>query len=351
MSGRSTALIIPNWNGAGRLSRCLQSVAALRGADTEIIVVDNGSSDGSPEVGLRAGARVIRLPENLGFARAVNRGIAESGGEFVALVNNDVELDAGWLTALLDALDRHPECGMATGRTLLYGNRRLIDGAGDALSLGFAAARLGHGSPDGPFYEQERRVLAVSGAACLIRRAVFAQVGGFEELFFAYLEDIDFCLRAQLAGFQAIYVPEAIAFHEGSASTGGAPRLHANVVRLMTAHQLLLAARYARGKAWRVVVPRTIWAQLLWGVRMCLRGRAGAWLRGLLLARKLWRRMRSWPLPAGASPRRLVELLRASESQIHADRARKETFWRLYFGLFPPPGNTLALRSARHQGK
>jgi hypothetical protein len=336
MSGRRAALVIPNWNGADRLPRCLRSVAALRGADAEVIVVDNGSSDGSPEAAARAGARVIRLPENVGFARAVNRGIAESGREFVALVNNDVELDADWLAKLIEALDRNPECGMAAGRTLMYGSQRLLDGAGDALSLGFAAARLGHGCPDGPLYEQERRVLAVSGGACLIRRAVLERIGGFEELFFAYLEDIEFCLRAQLAGFRALYVPQAIAFHEGSASTGGAPAMHRDVVRLMTAHQLLLAARYAPRGALRPILPRVVLTQALWGARMCLRRRAGAWLRGLLLARRIWRRMRSRPLPAEASAGRLLELLRVSESQIYADRARRETFWRLYFRVFPP---------------
>ena len=347
MSGRRAALVIPNWNGADRLPRCLRSVAGLRGAEAEVIVVDNGSSDGSPEAAARAGARVLRLAENVGFARAVNRGIAESGGEFVALVNNDVELDADWLAKLIEALDRNPECGMAAGRTLMYGSQRLLDGAGDALSLGFAAARLGHGSPDGPLYEQQRRVLAVSGAACLIRRAVLERIGGFEELFFAYLEDIEFCLRAQLAGFRALYVPEAIAFHEGSATTGGAPAMHPDVVRLMTAHQLLLAARYARGGALWPLLPRVVLTQALWGARMCLRGRAGAWLRGLLLARRTWRRMRSRPLPPEASPGRLRELLRVSESQIYADRARKETFWRLYFRVFPPA----ALRAARRRAK
>jgi GT2 family glycosyltransferase len=337
MSGRRTAAIVPNWNGAARLPRCLRSIAAQTGATADIVVADNASSDGSPEVAVATGARVLRLPENRGFAGAVNRAVAETNSEFVALINNDVELDAGWLAALIEGLDRHPECGMATGRTMMYGEQRLLDGAGDALCLGFAAARLGYGNRDGVFYQQERRVLAVSGAACLIRRRVFEHIGGLEETFFAYLEDVDFCLRAQLAGFQALYVPGAMAWHEGSASSGGAAALHPRVATLMTAHQLLLAARYARGGALRVMLPRIVLVQLLWAARLLLRGRAGAWLRGLALAARHWKRMRRWSFPGGAGPRRLLELLRASEAQIYADRRRKEAFWRAYFALFPPP--------------
>ena len=353
MSGERTVAIIPNRDGAGRLERCLATLFAQRGAALEVVVpevvvIDNASSDGSAEVAARAGARVIRFPKNRGFAAAVNRGVAESDSEFVALVNNDVELEPEWLHRLLGVLKRHPECGMVTGRTLQRDSRpsnATLDGAGDALALGLAAARLGFGFPDGPAYRQERLVLAVSGGASLIRREVFRSIGGFDEAFFAYLEDVDFCLRAQLAGFQARYVPEAVAWHEGSATTAGqagrlplrvAPDLHPQVATWLTGHQLLLATRYCRWGTLRVLLPRVLLVQVLWAARLVRVGRLGAWLRGLALAATRWRRLRRWPFPPGAGPQRLLELLRASETQIYADRARRDTFWRLYFRLFPP---------------
>ena len=369
MSSQRTVAIIPNRNGAGRLERCQATLSAQRGAALEavapevlvpeVVVVDNASSDGSPEAATRAGARVLRFPENRGFAAAVNHGVAESDSEFVALVNNDVELEPDWLSCLLAAMRKHPECGMVTGRTLQRGSRdsrhsnATLDGTGDAISLGLAAVRLGFGCPDGPAYRQERPVLAVSGAASLIRREVFRRIGGFEEAFFAYLEDVDFCLRAQLAGFQARYVPEAVAWHEGSATTAGqaglplrvAPDLHPQVAIWLTAHQLLLAARYARWGTLHVLLPRVLLVQALWAARLVLAGRLRPWLRGLVLAAAGWRRLRSWTFPPEAGPRRLVKLLRASETQIYADCGRRDTFWRLYFRLFRPPAGEASLQA------
>lgn len=346
MTGSRTVALIPNWNGAGRLERCLASLASQRGATAEVLVIDNASSDDSAEAAARTGARVLRLPENRGFAAAINTGVADTESEFIAVVNNDVELDPGWLQALVAALERHPECGMVTGRTLVRGEEGTLDGVGDALSLGFAAARLGYGRPDGPGYRQERPVLAVSGAASLIRRDVFRRIGGFEEAFFAYLEDVDFCLRAQLAGFQARYIPEAVAWHEVSASSGGGRHLHPRVAAWLTAHQLLLAARYARRGNLRVVLPRIFLVQGLWAARLLFGGLALAWLRGLFRAVTRLPRLRRWTFPPGAGPERLVELLRASEAQIYADRAAHETFWRLYFRLFPPAAGPPSLAAA-----
>lgn len=339
MSGCRTVAVIPNWNGAGRLERCLASLQAQRGSAAEAVIVDNGSTDGSPEVARAAGARLVCLPENRGFAVAVNRGVVESESEFVAVVNNDVELHPDWLQRLEAALDRLPECGMVAGRTMVQGADHVIDSVGDALSLGFAAARLGHRLTDELAYREERPVLAVSGAAALIRREVFRRIGGFEEALFAYLEDVDFCLRAQLAGFQARYIPEAIAWHEVSASSGGgqgASALNPQVAEWLTAHQLLLAARYSRRGVLGVVLPRVLVVQALWAARMIFRGRALAWLRGLRRAARLWRRVRAAPLPSETQSERLLELLRASEAQIYADRGRADAFWRWYFRFFPP---------------
>lgn len=329
-----TAIVIPNWNGADWLGHCLESARAQCGVQADIIVVDNASTDGSGLLAAEFGARLVPLPENRGFAAAVNRGIAESESEFVAVVNNDALLHPNWLATLIGALDHLPRHGMATGRVFAAGQAAVLDGTGDALSLGFAAARLGHGRPDGPAYAQERDVLAVSGAAALFRREVFRAVGGFEEEFFAYLEDVDLCLRAQLAGFRARYVPDAIAWHRGSASSGGGS-LSPKVAEWITSNQLLLAARYARSRLFMALLPRIITVQLLWAARLWLRGQALAWARGARSAAPRLKRMAAPHLLAGAGAGRLLELLRASEAQIFSDRVPGDRFWRIYFRLFP----------------
>lgn len=338
MSAARVAAVIPNWNGAAFLDRCLASLAQQSTGRLEVIVVDNGSTDNSAAVAERSGARLIGLDRNYGFAYAVNRGIEASDAEFIAVVNNDVELQPGWLAALLEALAANPDCGMVTGRTLIRGRDAILDGAGDALSLGFAAARLGFGLPDGPAYREPRAVLAVSGAASLFRRHVFEKAGMLEEQFFAYLEDVELCLRAQLAGFRAMYVPQAVACHVVSGSSGGIgtdSRPHPRVARWMTAHQLLVAARYTRWGTLRVVLPRLLLIQALWAGHLWRAGRFLDWLAGVGIAFQGFGRMRRWRFPPGAGPSRLLELLRFSESQILADRGAHDRFWRLYFRVFP----------------
>lgn len=313
----NVAAVIPNWNGAKRLPRCLASLEAQTRAFDRIIVVDNGSTDGSGEMA------AVRLEGNRGFAVAVNRGVAEAAGaDWIAVLNNDVVLDSGWLAALLSA----PPFDLATGRTFQMADPALLDGAGDALSRGLAAARLGHGHPDGPDYRRPRPVLAVCFSAALVRQEVFRKVGGLEERFFAYLEDVEFCLRAQLAGFRALFVPEAVAHHEGSASTMGS--LDPRVVTWMTANQLLLAARYARSPLW----PRVLMTQALWAARMVRHARTTAWLRGVAGALGAMSQMRATAPVFDTA--RLLELLQNSEVQIHEDRGA-DSFWRAYFAFFP----------------
>lgn len=328
---QTVAAIIPNWNGAGRLERCLASLSRQARPFDQVIVVDNGSNDGSGEVAARAGARFVALGENRGFAAAVNAGVRQAGrADHLALLNNDVLLEPAWLATLVAALDQRPEFSLATGRTRQLSRPQLLDGAGDALSRGLAAARLGHGRPDGSAYSQARPVLAVCFAAALIRAEVFARVGSLEERFFAYLEDVEFCLRAQLAGFRALYVPEAVAHHEGSASTGTGDALDPRIVTWMTANQLLLAARYARGRLW----PPVLLTQALWAARMLRHARLAAWLRGVAAARRGWRTLRA--AAPGFDTAALLDLLRASEAQIYEDRGKQDLFWRAYFAVFSP---------------
>jgi GT2 family glycosyltransferase len=195
--------------------------------DFRVVVVDNGSSDGSaahvraeyPEVEL------VELGRNEGFAAAVNRGIAASDGEHVAVVNNDLELDERWLELMVAALRDHPDAGSATGKMLFYDRRETIDGAGDFTSWYAVSAPRGRGELDRGQYDTPEPVFSACGGAALYRRAALEEVGPFDEDFFAYAEDVDWGFRAQLAGWTCRYVPEAVVFHMGGATSGRVPNL------------------------------------------------------------------------------------------------------------------------------
>jgi GT2 family glycosyltransferase len=216
-------VVIPNWNGESLLQLCLTSLRDQYFTDFETLLVDSGSTDGSldfvaeyfPEV------KTIALGENRGFAGAVNAGIRESGTEFVALLNNDTEQDPGWLEALVRAADSHPEAGLFASKLVDFHDRRMLDGAGDAMRLSGLPYRLGHGERDGGRFDAPGYVFGACAAAAIYRRDMLDEVGLFDEDFVSYCEDGDLSFRAQLAGYRCFYVPGAIVYHMGSASTGG----------------------------------------------------------------------------------------------------------------------------------
>ncbi|HKZ27184.1 MAG TPA: glycosyltransferase family 2 protein [Rubrobacteraceae bacterium] len=215
-------VVIPNWNGERLLSTCLGSLHKQSFRDFETIVVDNGSTDGSVALVNRnfPKVRVLTLGENRGFSAAVNAGIKASRAEYVALLNNDTETDPEWLGALVRAAETHPEAGLFATKLVDFYDRRLLDGAGDALRRSGLPYRLGHGEPDRGQYDRPGFVLSACAAAALYRQSMLDDVGLFDEDFFAYCEDGDLSMRAQLAGYRCLYVPEAIVYHMGSASTG-----------------------------------------------------------------------------------------------------------------------------------
>jgi GT2 family glycosyltransferase len=221
-----------NYNGRELLEIVLPSLAAQEYRDFETLVVDDCSTDDSLEY-LRAEWPQVRVLQagsaNVGVTAALNVAAHADSNELLALLNNDIELDPRWLAELVDALDRHPAAASAAGKLIDYHRRELLDGAGDVLTRRLVAYRRGHGEADRGQYEQEEEVFAPSAGAALYRREAFAQVGGFDESFEAYFEDVDWGLRAQLAGLRCVYTPRAIAYHMGGASTGGEanPRYYA----------------------------------------------------------------------------------------------------------------------------
>ncbi|WP_235401305.1 glycosyltransferase family 2 protein [Rubrobacter aplysinae] len=216
-------VVVPNWNGAGLLRSCLESLFDQVFEDFETLVVDNGSTDGSvemlgsefPEV------RVVALKDNRGFSAAANLGVSESDSELVALLNNDTRQDPDWLAALVRAADAYPEAGSFATKMLDLEKHGVMDGAGDALRRSGLPYRLGHGETDRGHYEKPRPVFGACAAAALYRRDMLESVGPFDEDFFAYCEDTDLSFRAQLAGYTCRYIPEAVVYHLGGASSGG----------------------------------------------------------------------------------------------------------------------------------
>lgn len=322
----AVSVIVPVWNRRELLERLLGGLRAQTQAIAEVLVLDNGSRDGSAEAGERHGARVIRMGANLGFSRAVNRGIQECRTPWLAIVNNDIEPAPDWLRRLMEAAG--DGIWFATGKILSASRRERIDGTWDALCRGGCAWRVGHGRIDSAAFAAGRRIRLAPATAALFRSELFRKVGFFDEGFESYLEDVEFGLRCALSGCYGLYVPEAIAWHAGSATLG---RWHPDSVRRMARNQVLLLARHYRTalllrNAWPILI-----AQFLWGL-VALRHSAGlAYLRGKISGIREFRGARGTPPPGSE----LQDILRQSEREIYDIQRRTgfDWYWRLYFLL------------------
>jgi hypothetical protein len=211
-----------SYDGRHLLETILPSLAHQSFRDFEVVVVDNGSRDGTPtwldehwpQV------QVVSLAENIGVTAALNVCARSGRGELVGLFNNDLELDEACLGELVRALREHPEAGWAGAKLRDFQQRDTIDGAGDVFTWAATGGRRGHGERDVGQYEQPRAIFGACGGAALYRRTALRRVGEFDEDFFAFYEDVDWNLRAQLAGLSCRYVPTAVVYHMGSATIG-----------------------------------------------------------------------------------------------------------------------------------
>lgn len=220
---RVTAAVL-NFNGRSLLEVVLPSLASQSYSDFETIVVDDCSTDDSIEYLKRhwPEVRIISTgASNVGVSAALNVAVRASRGEFVALLNNDVELATGWMEQLVASLDAHPEAATAAGKLLNYQKRELIDGAGDIFTRAAMAWGRGAGERDYGQYDREEEIFAPTAGAGIYRASALADVGPFDESFYAYYEDVDWGWRAQLAGYRSRYVPAAVGYHMGSATTQG----------------------------------------------------------------------------------------------------------------------------------
>jgi len=323
----SISAIVPVWNGRELVERLLDTLDAQTFPVDELLVVDNGSTDGAPELARRRGAQVIAMGRNCGFARAVNRGIAASRSEWIAVLNSDVELAPDYLEALVDT-----GAWFATGKILQAGRgaRDRLDGAFDALCRGATAWRVGNGREDGPAFASARAIWSAPWTAAVFRAELFRRAGVLEESFDSYLEDVDFGLRCARLGLEGQYVPGAVAWHRGSAALG---RWHPDTVRHIARNQILLAARHFPRRclvrwAWPILV-----AQLLWGGVAIRHGAGGAWARGV------WEGLRSFSGSRKKStvcgPELLRRILAEHEGAIRQVQSSTgfDLYWRLYFLL------------------
>ncbi len=225
MSGSpSVTAVIPSWNSVDLLPRCLDSLAA-QDEECDVLVVDNGSEDGTVAFLEREGVPHIALGENTGFAAAVNLGAARVPAAAILALNADTVLEEGALGALAGALAADPRLGGVQPRILQLEQGRELDpaaarlySAGQALSADGRAFELGAGRPQSSRPPGIHEIFGVCGAACLLRRQLFDQLGGYDERYFAFYEDVDLNVRARIAGWRFAYVPEAVVWHVGNAS-------------------------------------------------------------------------------------------------------------------------------------
>ena len=217
------SVIIVTWNSAKTLPRCLEALLAQTFREFEVILVDNGSTDGCTD-GLESrypalDLTLLPLEENRGYAAANNLAARQSKGEWLALLNADAYAEPDWLACLLNAAQRQPGFTSFASMLLMADDPQRLDGEGDVYHASGLAWRRNHGMPvETPGTEGE--VFSACGAAAFLRRETFLQVGGFDEQYFAYHEDVDLGFRLRLHGHRCIYVPSARVNHVGSASTG-----------------------------------------------------------------------------------------------------------------------------------
>lgn len=217
---------IATYNGRKLLPTVLDSLQAQTLAGRmHIIVVDDYSSDGTTEWLGEAwpSIELIAHTRNLGVTRSLNECLELARGEFVALLNNDVELEPDCLELLVDELERHPDAAASCPKLRDFHQRERLDGTGDIYTWWGMATRRGHGQLDQGQYDRAEEIFGACAAVAVYRRAALEVVGGLDQDFFAYLEDVDWSMRAALAGLSCRYQPRAVAYHMGSATLGEGP--------------------------------------------------------------------------------------------------------------------------------
>lgn len=216
------SVVVLNYNGRRYLKKCISSLSVQSYGDFEVIVVDNGSTDGSVEY-LKTHfpqVKIVRNKSNLGFAGGINVGIEHAEGKYILTLNNDTQADMNFVERLAEAMDSDEAVGMCASKMLFPDGR--INSTGICLSRSGAAWDRGMFEPDEGQYEELEDVFGPCAGAALYRKEMLDEIGLFDEDFFLYMEDVDLAFRARLAGWRCIYVPgaEVYHFHGGTAGFG-----------------------------------------------------------------------------------------------------------------------------------
>ena len=232
VSQPKVSVVIVNWNGNRLLEECLDSLAEQFFRNFEIIVVDNGSQDGSADMVRERyrDVKLICLKENRGYAGGNNEGLRLASGQYIVLLNNDTRVDAAWLQHLVSAAEREQTTGMWASKILTYDRPDIIDNVGHLIypdGLGRGKGRLDR---DQGQYDLPGEALWPSGCAGMYRKVMLDEIGWLDEEFFAYADDVDLGLRGRLAGWKCMYVPEARVYHKYSSSSSAYSPLKAFLV-------------------------------------------------------------------------------------------------------------------------
>ncbi len=219
MMSKKVTIVIPNYNGLAFMEDCMAALEAQTCKEFEVLVVDNGSTDGSAQWLKEREIPTIFLGENTGFSGAVNVGIRAAKTPYVILLNNDTKVHGDYVEAMVRAIERSPRIFSVSSKMIQMYHPELMDDAGDMYTvLGWAYQR-GVGQPSGG-YRRPVKVFSACAGAAIYRREVFEEIGYFDENHFAYLEDLDVGYRAKIFGYDNVYCPEAVVYHVGSGTSG-----------------------------------------------------------------------------------------------------------------------------------
>jgi GT2 family glycosyltransferase len=317
----AVSVIVVNWNGREHLELCLGSLLQQTQPGVEVVLVDNASSDGSVAFvreRFPGTVRVVEQQANLGYAGGLNAGIRAARGRYLVALNSDTEVAADGMARLVAAADRWPNAGMFAPKILFFDDRRVLDNVGHLLYADGLSRGRGRLETDCGQYDQEEEIVLPSGCAVLLRRAMLADVGLFDEDLFAYCDDTDLGLRARLAGWRCRSVPAAVVFHKYSAASAAYSPLKAFLVErnrawvavkclptpLLLASPVFTALRLAaqawgavsrRGAAGRFASTHSPWqllAVLLRAYVAAVRGLPSAWQKRRAVQRR--RRVSAW---------------------------------------------------------
>lgn len=251
-------IVIPTLEAGATLEACLRSLDAQEYRDFEAVVVDNSGHDLTRSLGAYTfPLRRIENLDNIGFGAAINQGIAQSTSELIATLNDDCEAEPAWLARMVEAIDQESGIGSCAAQVRMSREADgVLDSAGMLIALDGTGKQRGFRRPPGEF-SRDSETLCASGSASLHRRAMLAEVGGFDESFFLYCEDVDLGLRARWAGWQCWYAAQAVVYHRYSHSSGRASALKAYlvernrlrvVIKNLPARELLMSVPAAKAR-------------------------------------------------------------------------------------------------------